>query len=282
MLPSGDAAFTVRAIYGGSEWVGSSFVDVAAFDALLPEALDARVYVSGDDGAVRAAAQAYPTGKVLDKEEFFDAASAQVDQLLGIVYAMLALAVAIALLGIANTLALSIFERTRELGLLRAVGMTRRQVRATIRGEAVIVDAVRHQPGSGGRGVVRLGRGAWPRGRGRHDPDLPRGPAPRDRGARRPGRDGGRRAPGPPGSAVEGPVRAGGDLTRALAGDPRRPGLRLGRTPRTPAGVAQAGSHRSSPQADDPPPPVTGSSSLAESTSPPHPPSPPPHPQETS
>jgi putative ABC transport system permease protein len=55
------------------------------------------------------------------------------------VYALLFLAVLIALLGIANTLALSIFERTRELGLLRAVGMTRRQLRTTVRYESVII-----------------------------------------------------------------------------------------------------------------------------------------------
>jgi putative ABC transport system permease protein len=56
-----------------------------------------------------------------------------------LVYALLALAVLIALLGIGNTLALSIFERTRELGVMRAVGMTRRQLRATIRWESVII-----------------------------------------------------------------------------------------------------------------------------------------------
>jgi len=61
------------------------------------------------------------------------------DMLLNLIYALLALAVFIALLGIANTLALSIFERTRELGLLRAVGMTRRQLRATVRYESVII-----------------------------------------------------------------------------------------------------------------------------------------------
>src|SRR5690606_40378451 len=55
------------------------------------------------------------------------------------VYAMLALAILIALMGIANTLSLSIHERTRELGLLRAVGQTRRQLRAMVRGEAVTV-----------------------------------------------------------------------------------------------------------------------------------------------
>jgi putative ABC transport system permease protein len=62
-----------------------------------------------------------------------------VDQMLGLVYAMLALAIIIALIGIGNTLALSIVERTRELGVLRAVGMTRKQLRSTIRWEAVII-----------------------------------------------------------------------------------------------------------------------------------------------
>jgi putative ABC transport system permease protein len=62
-----------------------------------------------------------------------------VQQELALVYALLALAIFIALLGIGNTLALSIFERTRELGLLRAVGMTRSQLRASIRWESVII-----------------------------------------------------------------------------------------------------------------------------------------------
>ena len=59
-------------------------------------------------------------------------------QLLGVVYALLALAVIVSLFGIVNTLALSIYERTRELGLMRAVGMSRRQVRRIVRYEAVI------------------------------------------------------------------------------------------------------------------------------------------------
>ena len=64
---------------------------------------------------------------------------ALVDQMLGLVYALLALAIIIALLGIGNTLALSIVERTRELGVLRAVGMTRSQLRSAIRWESVII-----------------------------------------------------------------------------------------------------------------------------------------------
>ena len=61
------------------------------------------------------------------------------NQLLGLVYALLALAVVIALIGIVNTLMLSVFERTHEIGLLRAVGMRRRQVRVMIRAESVIL-----------------------------------------------------------------------------------------------------------------------------------------------
>ncbi len=59
--------------------------------------------------------------------------------MLGLVYGLLGLAILIALLGIANTLSLSLYERTRELGLLRAVGQTRRQLRRTVRWESVII-----------------------------------------------------------------------------------------------------------------------------------------------
>jgi putative ABC transport system permease protein len=76
---------------------------------------------------------------VQDRDAFKASMGEQIDMLLNLIYALLALAVIIALLGIANTLALSIFERTRELGLLRAVGMTRGQVRATVRWESVII-----------------------------------------------------------------------------------------------------------------------------------------------
>src|SRR5690606_11625000 len=89
--------------------------------------------------AVEGEASAFPGAKVLDQQEYKQEQLAFVDQMLGLVYAMLALAIIIALLGIGNTLALSIFERTRELGVLRAVGMTRRQLRSTIRWESVII-----------------------------------------------------------------------------------------------------------------------------------------------
>ncbi len=73
------------------------------------------------------------------RSEYIDSIGSEVDQMLLFVYAMLALAVLIALMGIANTLSLSIHERTRELGLLRAIGQTRREVRSTVRWESVIV-----------------------------------------------------------------------------------------------------------------------------------------------
>ena len=89
-------------------------------------------------------------------QEYSKAQTKNLDMLLNLIYALLALAVFIALLGIANTLALSIFERTRELGLLRAVGMTRRQLRATVRYESVIIALLGTTLGSGDRYCVRL------------------------------------------------------------------------------------------------------------------------------
>lgn len=81
---------------------------------------------------------AFPTAEVLNQEELKENREKQVQTLVNLFYALLALAIVISLFGIANTLALSIHERTRELGMLRAIGMSRRQVRTMIRYEAVI------------------------------------------------------------------------------------------------------------------------------------------------
>ncbi len=97
--------------------------------------------VSAADGelAVQAVADRFAAPDVQTRDEYTDSVAGQVDQMLNIVYVMLLLAIVIALMGIANTLSLSVHERTRELGLLRAVGQTRRQLRAMVRGEAFTV-----------------------------------------------------------------------------------------------------------------------------------------------
>ncbi len=81
----------------------------------------------------------YANAKVEDQAEFKAKQQQSIDQFVNLIYALLFLAVIIAGIGIANTLALSIVERTREIGLLRAVGMTRSQLKSTIRWEAVII-----------------------------------------------------------------------------------------------------------------------------------------------
>ena len=81
--------------------------------------------------------------------------------MLNLIYVLLAMALVIALFGIANTLALSVFERTREFGLLRAVGMARSQVRATVRWESVLIALLGTLLGAGLG--IGLGLGADPR-----------------------------------------------------------------------------------------------------------------------
>ena len=81
----------------------------------------------------------YPNVTLMDQAEFKDQQRASVNQLLFLIYALLALAILIAVLGIINTLALAVIERTREIGLLRAVGMSRRQLRRMVRLESVVI-----------------------------------------------------------------------------------------------------------------------------------------------
>jgi putative ABC transport system permease protein len=86
--------------------------------------------------------QRYPEAEVLTNQEFKDDIAGQVNQLLGLIYALLALAIIVSLFGIVNTLVLSITERTRELGMLRAIGTSRKQVKRVIRWEAVITSLI--------------------------------------------------------------------------------------------------------------------------------------------
>jgi putative ABC transport system permease protein len=85
------------------------------------------------------AVEVVPIVGVFDKEEFAESIRAQVNQLLYIIYGLLALAIVIAVFGIVNTLSLSVFERTREIGLLRAVGMSRARLRRMITLESVTI-----------------------------------------------------------------------------------------------------------------------------------------------
>ena len=97
--------------------------------------------VDPDEGllAVKQALEPFPQADVQTTQEFQDANEEQINQLLLIITMLLAFAILIAILGISITLALGVFERTREIGLLRAVGMNKRQTRRSVRWEAVIV-----------------------------------------------------------------------------------------------------------------------------------------------
>jgi putative ABC transport system permease protein len=148
----------VAAVYGGKGWISDDFVvSRAAQEALAGPQLVSNAFVTIAAGADRAEVQDaisdaladHPDAKVLDRAGFEKEASGFIDQLLTFMTVMLALAVMIALLGIVNTLALSVFERTRELGLLRAVGMTRGQVRAMVRWESAVISLIGALSGAG-------------------------------------------------------------------------------------------------------------------------------------
>jgi putative ABC transport system permease protein len=148
---SGTHNLRVKAIYDAKGWIGDNFIlsidqqNVFAGPQLLTAALvtvDAGANQGDVQQAITSALATHPDAKVLDQAGFEKEASGFIDSLLTFVTVMLLLAVFIALLGIVNTLALSVFERTRELGLLRAVGMTRGQVRAMVRWESVVISLI--------------------------------------------------------------------------------------------------------------------------------------------
>jgi putative ABC transport system permease protein len=142
---TGEVPMRVVAIYDRANVVGTHLLSVATLRANVTNPFDIAVLVKSDGDprqtrlALQAALRDDPTVEVQDRQELIGDRTEEVDQLVGLVYALLFLAVLIALLGIVNTLALSVLERTREIGLLRAVGMSRAQVRTAVRWEAVLI-----------------------------------------------------------------------------------------------------------------------------------------------
>ena len=145
----GETTLTVEAILSdeGALFTGTwlfneaELVDNAA-EVPLPVALYIGA-VEGQEAAARealdAAVQPYPQIEVRDQAEFKELIQGQVSQLLNMVYGLLALAIIVAVLGVVNTLALSVVERTREIGLMRAIGLSRLQLRRMIRLESVVI-----------------------------------------------------------------------------------------------------------------------------------------------
>jgi putative ABC transport system permease protein len=140
--------FVVRAIYDGSPFyplLGTASISQAAFDDLYdrPRNRFTLINVPGVPGAadkssVEQGLEGFPDTRVQTRQEWIDKEDEEISQFLLLLYVLLALSVIVSLFGMVNTLALSVFERTRELGMLRAVGMTRRQVRRMVRHESVI------------------------------------------------------------------------------------------------------------------------------------------------
>jgi len=150
LVPSGARpTFRIAGIYdppsGGSPFNGPLVVSTAAFDKLYTAPQDQFVFFNVDGGVTKAndarlatALKGFPNAKVQDRDEFKKNQASFLKDILNILYVLLALSVIVSLFGIVNTLVLTIFERTRELGMLRAVGMTRWQVRWMIALESVV------------------------------------------------------------------------------------------------------------------------------------------------
>lgn len=154
---SGAGTLEIGGVFTEKDAVSADYlVSLETYDANVAGRLDAMVLLRTEPGADVAAVQAavtdavapYADTQVLTADELTESIAGEVDQFLLMVTALLMLAVVIALMGIVNTLALSVFERTREIGLLRAVGMTRSQVRRMVRWESVVIAGIGAVTGS--------------------------------------------------------------------------------------------------------------------------------------
>ena len=146
LLNGNNVTLDVAGIYKKAELAGPFTVSQGLYAQSGADQFDFAVFVKKKAGVSDADAEAaikqvtapYPNAKVQSRTEYIDAQAKQIDTFVNLVYGLLFLAVLIAAFGIANTLSLSVYERTREIGLVRAVGATRKQVRATVRWESVI------------------------------------------------------------------------------------------------------------------------------------------------
>jgi putative ABC transport system permease protein len=147
VFPKATIPLTVQGIFTDQRVISQDYLVSLTDWKYFDEATDFTVIILKPPGVTTAEAQKvvdqvakdFPSIKAQNKAQFKDSQLAQFDQILGLMYVLLLLAVVIALIGILNTLALSVYERTREIGLLRAVGMTRKQTSRMVRGEALIV-----------------------------------------------------------------------------------------------------------------------------------------------
>lgn len=144
---TGDQVFDVAAVYDARGIGAGLMVDRSTFAANFTEQFDDQIFIDLIEGvsieegrsAVEAVSEEFVGAEVLDQSEFRQQASTQIDQLVRLVFGLLGVAVVIAIFGITNTLSLSVLERTREIGLLRAIGMSRGQLRRSITWESALI-----------------------------------------------------------------------------------------------------------------------------------------------
>ncbi|GHA94742.1 ABC transporter permease [Streptomyces termitum] len=137
---------TVGAVYKDSEFLSPVMIDRKILDAHDPQPYIPQIFVATDGGASAGAEQALvkamgdnPAITVLDHKDIRDTFGGQINLILNIVYGLLAMALIIAVLGVVNTLAMSVFERQQEIGMIRAIGLDRRRVKRMVRLEAVVI-----------------------------------------------------------------------------------------------------------------------------------------------